>query len=196
MKTLFSDDCVKQLELGLGRMLQEVTNPAEDFDHIERTPHRVVLAYQELLGGVWQDPAAILQTSFKESSYNQMITVESIDFVSVCIHHLLPFYGECTFAYLPDKRIVGLSKIPRMVDILAHRPQVQERLTQQIVDTFQNVVNPLGCGATIRAWHGCVACRGVRKANVRMRTTALRGYFLDKPEVRQEFLAGVNGHGK
>ena len=79
-----------------------------------------------------------------------------------------------------------------MVDILAHRPQVQERLTQQIVDVFQETVRPLGCGAMVHAWHGCVACRGVRKANVRMRTTALRGYFLEKPECKNEFLAGVN----
>jgi GTP cyclohydrolase I len=172
-------------------MLSEVA--PEDIEHTKQTPRRVTAAYAELLSGVDKDPAEVLRTSFEESSYNQMITVESIDFMSVCVHHLLPFYGTCTFAYLPDKRIVGLSKIPRMVDILAHRPQVQERLTQQIVDVFQEVVQPLGCGALIKAWHGCVALRGVKKANARMRTTALRGYFLNKPEVKAEFLAGVNG---
>jgi GTP cyclohydrolase I len=103
----------------------------------------------------------------------------------------LPFYGQVTFAYLPDKRIVGLSKIPRMIDILARRPQVQERLTQQIVDVFQDVVQPLGCGAMIRAWHGCVALRGIKKANARMRTTALRGYFLEQASVKAEFLKGA-----
>jgi len=191
MKPTFSQHAASLLGEAIRQMLSEVA--ADDTEHTSETPRRVVAAYSELLNGVTKDPAEILRTSFEESSYNQMITVEAIDFISVCVHHLLPFYGQVTFSYLPDKRIVGLSKIPRMVDILAHRPQVQERLTQQIVDVFDATVQPLGCGAMIRAWHGCVACRGVRKANVRMRTTALRGYFLDKPEVKQEFLASVNG---
>ncbi len=191
MTPTFSSTCADLLGAAIGQMLSEVAG--EDVEHISETPRRVVAAYAELLSGVRQDPVAALCTSFEEAHYNQMITVESIDFISVCVHHLLPFYGQAHFAYLPDKRIVGLSKIPRMIDILAKRPQVQERLTQQIVDTFYDTVEPLGCGAMVRAWHGCVACRGVKKANVRMRTTALRGYFLDKPEVKQEFLAGVNG---
>ena len=186
----FSEDCAIRLAGAIDQMLKEVAG--DDTEHIDRTPHRVVVAYAELLSGVREDPAHVLRVSFEESHYNQMIHVDSIDFVSVCVHHLLPFYGQVFFSYLPDKRIVGLSKIPRMVDILSHRPQVQERLTQQIVDTFHDTVQPLGCGAMVKAWHGCVACRGVRKANVRMRTTALRGYYI-KPEVKAEFLAGVNG---
>ena len=191
MTTTFSHQCATMLGDAIAQMLSEVAG--EDREHIKETPRRVVAAYAELLNGVHKDPAEVLRTSFEEARYDQMITVESIDFISVCVHHLLPFYGVVHFSYLPYQRIVGLSKIPRMVDILAHRPQVQERLTQQIVDTFQEVVAPLGCGAMVKAWHGCVACRGVRKANIRMRTTALRGYFLDKPEVKAEFLAGLNG---
>jgi len=187
----FSTQCKFDLENAIRQMLSETVSAEED--HIERTPERLVKAYEELFSGVGQDPAAVLRVSFEEVQYNQMITVESIDFVSVCMHHLLPFFGFVSFAYIPNKKVVGLSKIPRMVEIIARRPQVQERLTQQIVDVFQETVMPLGCGAMVRAWHGCVACRGVRKDNVRMRTTALRGVFLDKPEVKAEFLAGVNG---
>lgn len=193
--TIFTPTTEVAIRNGISSMLTEIMGP-EDRCHIDRTPERVAKMYSELLAGVKEDPASVLRTSFEEAAYNEMITVEGIDFISVCAHHLLPFYGVCNFAYLPDKKIVGLSKIPRMVDILSRRPQVQERLTQQLVDVFQEVVQPLGCGAMIRAWHGCVACRGVRKANVRMRTTALRGYFLEKPEVKAEFLAGINGYGK
>jgi GTP cyclohydrolase I len=177
------------LSEAIDQLLTEVS--PNDLEHIAQTPHRFVAAFAELLAGVNEDPAECLRISFEESKYNQMITVENIDFMSVCVHHLLPFYGQVTFAYLPDKRIVGLSKIPRMIDILARRPQVQERLTQQIVDVFQDVVQPLGCGAMIRAWHGCVALRGIKKANARMRTTALRGYFLEQASVKAEFLKGA-----
>ena len=194
MPDLLSKDTESSLRLALQKMMRDVTNPndPEDVEHILRTPERVVKAYAELLSGVHQDPENLLRTSFAASSCDEMVTVETIDFVSVCIHHLLPFYGQAYFAYIPKGRIVGLSKIPRMVDILAHRPQVQERLTNQIADLFQKVVEPLGCGVVIRAWHGCVACRGVLKPNIRMRTTALRGVFADKAGVKEEFLAGVN----
>ena len=193
MKTIFSERCNTMMIAAIGQMLSEIAEPGFNH-HVERTPTRVVNAYSELLSGVREDPALVLRISFEETSYDEMVTVEDIDFVSVCAHHLLPFFGFCHFAYLPDKRIVGLSKIPRMIEILARRPQVQERLTRQIVDVFQQEIQPLGCGVMIRAWHGCVACRGVRKANLRMRTTALRGYFRDKPEVKSEFLAGINHH--
>lgn len=175
------------LSEGIRQMLSEFGEVGQE-NHTEGTPLRVVESYRELFSGVGKDPAEVLRVSFEEAHYNQMITVESIDFVSSCQHHLLPFYGTVNFSYLPDKRIVGLSKIPRMIDILARRPQVQERLTQQIVDTFQETVQPLGCAAMVRAWHACAAIRGVKKPNIRMRTTALTGYFLAKPAVKEEFL--------
>src|ERR1051325_7675633 len=125
--SILSIQCQEHLADAIRQMLSEVSAPV-DGAHIERTPERVVKAYMDLLSGVAEDPAEVLRLSFEESAYNEMIVVENIDFVSVCFHHLLPFYGVCHFAYLPDKRIVGLSKIPRMVDILSRRPQVQEKL--------------------------------------------------------------------
>ena len=169
-------------------LLAEVTTEA-DAEHIADTPSRVVKAYAELMSGVDYDPASVLKVGFKEAAYNELVSVVDIDFVSLCMHHLLPFYGQAHFAYLPNKYIVGLSKIPRMVEILARRPQIQERLTQQIVDVFQHVVKPRGCGVVVEAWHACAAIRGVRQPNVRMRTTALRGWFLQKPHLKEEFLA-------
>lgn len=163
-------------------------SPSENEEHSAGTPDRVVRSFVELFSGVGVDPASVLKVGFNEASYNEMISVERISFVSVCHHHLLPFYGTVDFAYLPNKHIVGLSKIPRMIEILARRPQIQERLTQQIVDVFQENVKPLGCAAMIRAWHACAAIRGVRQPNIQMRTTALTGYFLEKPAVKAEFL--------
>ncbi len=157
------------------------------YEHVEGTPRRVVKAYAELMSGIGQDAASVLTTRFS-TGINEMVGVENIDFVSLCMHHLLPFSGVVHFAYIPDKKLVGLSKIPRMIDILSRRPQVQEKLTQEIVDTFQEVVKPRGCGAMVEASHGCVALRGVGKPGTKMRTTALTGIFLEKPEVKNEFL--------
>lgn len=161
------------------------------FDHVDGTPDRVVRAYKELFSGVGCDPASVLRTSFQESDYNQMIIVKDIDFNSMCMHHLLPFHGVVHFGYLPKGRVVGLSKIPRLVEVLSHRPQIQEKLTQQLVDIFQEVIQPLGCGAVVEAWHACAGMRGVRKPRARMRTTALTGLFLSNSDARGEFLLGI-----
>jgi GTP cyclohydrolase I len=179
------------LEAGIAHILAEISNGDHNGEHLKNTPQRYVRGFLELVSGLKQDPASVLKTAFTENHYNQMIAVEQIDFVSICAHHLLPFYGIVNFAYLPNKKVVGLSKIPRMIEILSRRPQIQEQLTQQIVDTFQKVVQPLGCGCMIEAWHACVGIRGVRKPNTRMRTTALAGFFLTKPSVKEEFLMGV-----
>ena len=178
------------LEAGIGQMMADIF-PDGDGDHITDTPQRYVRGMMELISGVNQDPAAVLKTGFAESHYDQMISVEDIDFVSLCKHHLLPFHGFVHFGYIPDQRIVGLSKIPRMVEIIARRPQTQEQLTQQLVQVFQETLNPLGCIAMVEAWHACVGIRGIRKPNSRMRTTALTGLFLTKPAVKEEFLLGV-----
>lgn len=165
--------------------------------HVRGTPMRVAQAFAELFSGVGQDPAAVLTTCFEENHYDQMITVCNIDFVSICAHHLLPFHGQAHFAYLPDKQIVGLSKIPRMVEILARRPQIQERLTQQLATVFQETVKPRGCAIMVEAWHACVGVRGVRKPGVSMRTTALTGLFLSNPAAKEEFLlTALRGNGK
>jgi len=166
-------------------------NPA----HREETPQRVVNAFKELMYGHLVDPRTILSTAFEEGRYDQMIVVSNIDFVSLCEHHLLPFYGKVHFGYLPDKKIVGLSKIPRLVEALSRQAQVQECFTQQLASIFQEVVTPLGCGAVVTAWHSCVAIRGVRKPNVNMRTVALTGNFRN-PDVKVEFLTAVRMNGE
>lgn len=188
--SILSDKGRGALQIAVAQMLAEIS-PTEDRHHFQDTPRRYVKGLLELIAGVNQDPAAVLKTGFEENHYNQMVSVEQIDFVSLCYHHLLPFHGVVHFAYLPNKRVVGLSKIPRMVEILARRPQIQERLTQQIVEVFQKAVQPKGCACMIEAWHSCVGIRGVRKPNTRMRTTALTGWFLARPAVKEEFLLSV-----
>lgn len=156
--------------------------------HKADTPKRVVKAYTELFSGVGVNAASVLCTSFEEGEYDEMVHVESIDFTSVCMHHLLPFSGKAHFAYLPDKKIVGLSKIPRLIEVLAHRPQIQEQLTRQIGQVFMDTVQPKGCGVVMYdVSHSCTAIRGVRKPSARMRTTALFGCF-KSGSVKSEFL--------
>jgi GTP cyclohydrolase IA len=161
-------------------------------DHIKKTPLRVVKALQELLSGYQVDVAETLTTSFEIGKYNQMITVQDIKFTSLCAHHMLPFFGRMHFAYIPDGKIVGLSKIPRMIDALSRRLQVQETLGEEIVTTFQNIVKPKGCALMIESTHMCMSIRGVRKEGALMRTTALRGIFEKDASAKAEFLSGVN----
>jgi GTP cyclohydrolase I len=150
--------------------------------------------YAELFDGLHKDPASTLDAIFEED-HREMVIVRDIPFYSMCEHHLLPFHGLAHFGYLPDGRIVGLSKIARLVDCLSRRPQVQERLSGVIVDTFCEVLRPLGCGVVIEAEHLCMTMRGVRKPGSRMVTTALRGVFRDSAETRGEFLANIRGIG-
>lgn len=159
-------------------------------EHYRDTPARVVKAYEEYFWGIDRDPAAELRTSFDEEHYSQMVTVAHIEFVSYCAHHLVPFMGKYTFSYIPNSHVVGLSKIPRMVQVLCARPQVQESLSQQIVSTFQETVKPIGCGVVMDAFHCCMSCRGV-KTWATTRTTALAGVFLADASVKAEFLSLV-----
>ena len=173
---------------------EEVKKVISD-DHIRDTPDRVVKAFEEYFSGVHEDPEEVLTKGFEVGTYNQMIFVKNISFVSFCAHHITPITGRVHFAYLPKEKIVGLSKIPRLIEIYARRPQVQEKMTQEIVDTFQNVVRPDGCGAVVEAVHLCMTIRGVRKENAVTRTTALKGVFTDKG-IKDEFLDGIKGeHG-
>lgn len=182
----FTPPTAQAIRTAIGMIMQEVTG--DDLDHhVRDTPNRVLLAYEELMSGVGDDPAAVLKTTFAEDC-DELVVVSDIDFVSLCMHHLLPFVGKIHFGYLPDQQVVGLSKIPRMVEILARRPQIQERLGREIVRTFQEVVKPKGCGVIIDAWHGCVGVRGVRKPGAKMRTVALQGLFRDKVTLKDEFL--------
>jgi GTP cyclohydrolase I len=159
-------------------------------EHIEGTPYRITNAIIEMLSGCWEDPEVALKT-FSESTYDEIIYVNDIAFVSNCAHHNLPFVGKCHFGYLPDGKIVGLSKIPRLIKIYAKRPQVQEKLTQEIVDTFMKIVKPHGCGLIMEAWHMCMMIRGVEQTPAYTKTTALRGKFKDDKSLKEEYLDGV-----
>jgi GTP cyclohydrolase IA len=184
------------LEYALWQMLVHMcpTDPESEVgigqEHIHGTPKRVVAAFKEYFSGVHQDPEEVLRQGFEPGPYDAMIFVKNIGFTSFCAHHLIPFIGKVHFAYLPAQRIVGLSKIPRLIEVYSHRPQVQENLSTQIVDTFMKVVTPHGCGVVIEAVHMCMSVRGVRKEDAVTRTTALRGAFI-RPEVKSEFLDGI-----
>ena len=157
-------------------------------EHTEHTPLRYVRALRELTSGAGVDARSVLRTEFEEDGYDQMIVVKDIAFTSLCAHHLLPFIGAAHFAYLPDKRIVGLSKIARLIDVLSRRPQVQERLTQEVVNIFYSVVQPKGCALVMEANHLCMSIRGVRKTGALTKTIALMGIYRDDPSAKAEFL--------
>ena len=151
------------------------------------TPKRVVKALTEMTAGRFIDPVACLGTMFNDTC-DQMVLVRGVRFVSLCEHHLLPFIGECSVGYIPNGKVVGLSKIPRLVEAYARRPQMQERLTQQIANTMMDVLQPLGVGVVMRAHHSCMGCRGVRQPDADMVTSCLLGIMRQR-EVRAEFLS-------
>ncbi len=154
------------------------------------TPRRVVAALQEMTCGYHDDPAAILAVTFNGDEYDEMIVVRNVDFVSLCEHHVLPFTGTADLAYIPGNgRIVGLSKLARLVECFARRLQVQERMTQQIAAAMEEHLRPQGVGVVVRARHSCMACRGVRKAEAEMVTSTMLGALRDEPAARAEFLS-------
>lgn len=151
------------------------------------TPDRVARSFEFLTRGYRQDPREVIGTALFTEEYSEMIIVRDIDFFSLCEHHLIPFYGRAHVAYVPDKHIVGISKIARMVECFARRLQVQERMTQQIAATLSEALDPHGVGVVIRAEHMCMRMRGVEKPNSVVVTSALLGCF-QKKETRQEFM--------
>lgn len=152
------------------------------------TPKRVVKAYGEMFAGYNQDPREILERSFGEiGNFNGIIYSGPTPFHSTCEHHLLPFSGVAHFAYLPKDRVVGLSKMSRLVRCFAKRRQIQERLTSQIADTFNEVFEPRGCGVVLKATHSCMTCRGVEMEDVSMKTAYMVGEFVDDPTLKREF---------
>ena len=153
--------------------------------HFRGTPARVARLYRELTNGYLMNPADILKTF--HSKHNELIVVSDINCFSLCPHHLLIYRGKMHFGYVPDGKIVGLSKIPRLIQAMASRPIVQEDLVSEIADTFMSVVQPLGCVARATGCHDCVAVRGVRCHEAQMTTVALRGLFREKPTLVEEF---------
>ena len=155
---------------------------------LKRTPERVAKALQYLTHGYDLDPAAILKGAMFREDYSQMVLVKDIEVYSMCEHHMLPFFGKAHIAYVPNGCIVGLSKIPRVVDAFARRLQVQERLTDQIRDCIHDTLKPLGVAVVIEAQHLCMQMRGIQKQNSVTTTSAFTGIFLDDPRTREEFI--------
>ena len=155
---------------------------------LAKTPARVARAYEFLTSGYAQDPKAVINGALFVEEYSEMILCRDIDFFSLCEHHLLPFFGKCHVAYLPKGRIIGLSKIPRLVDAFARRLQVQERLTQQIAESLQTALEPRGVGVVIAAQHWCMTTRGVRQVMAATVTSRMTGECRE-PELRRDLLA-------
>jgi GTP cyclohydrolase IA len=155
---------------------------------LDRTPERVENALRYLTSGYAQDVHAILNDALFVENYDEMVVVKDIDFFSLCEHHLLPFIGKCHVAYMPRRKIVGLSKIPRLVEMYSRRLQVQERLTTQIANTLNEVLQPRGVAVVMEGIHLCMLMRGVEKQNSKAVTSAMLGAFRDRPETRAEFM--------
>jgi GTP cyclohydrolase I len=156
------------------------------------TPERIARMYAELFSGLYQDPKALLARPFDEE-HKEMVILKNIPFYSLCEHHFLPFHGEAHVGYVPEGRIVGVSKLARVVDILARRPQMQERLTSQVADAIMEGLRPDGVAVVIEAEHLCLTMRGVQKPGARMITSAIRGGFRRRGVTRSEFLSLVQG---
>lgn len=158
------------------------------------TPERVVRAYDEFFAGYGQDPEAVLARTFDEvESYDEMVLVRDIEFASHCEHHMVSFTGLAHVAYLPDRRVVGLSKLARVVDLFARRLQIQEKLTVQIADAIDRVLQPKGVAVVLEARHDCMATRGVHKPAARTITSRMTGAFRADPSLRREFLGRIGG---
>lgn len=175
---------VKSLLLNLGE------NPARE--GLEKTPRRVAASLKYLTSGYHKDVKQVLNGAIFDEKYDEMVVLTDIQLFSLCEHHLLPFYGKCHVAYIPDGKIVGLSKIPRLVDVFARRLQVQERLTSQIAECLMDILNPQGVGVVIEALHLCMAMRGVEKNNAVCLTSSMLGVFRSDQRSRQEFLSLIN----
>ena len=176
------------------RTLIEWAGDDPDREGLVDTPERVVRAYEEFFAGYFEDPVAMLTTTFEETAdYDEMIVMRDIRLESHCEHHIVPILGKVHIGYLPSNRVVGISKLARVVEVFAKRMQIQERLTAQIGDTIQEVLQPRGVGVVIEAAHQCMTTRGVRKPGVSMVSSHMLGSFRDDPTTRQEFLSIIGG---
>ena len=169
------------------KLLSELGEDAQR-EGLERTPERVEKALRYLTSGYGQDLNAILNDALFVENYDEMVVVKDIDFFSLCEHHLLPFFGKAHVAYMPGRKIVGLSKIPRLVEMFSRRLQVQERLTTQIANTLDEALQPRGVAVVMEAMHLCMLMRGVEKQNSKAITSAMLGMFRERPETRAEFM--------
>ncbi len=163
-----------------------------DREGLQETPARVARMYAELFSGLKRDPRELLHKTFTQK-YDEMVLVKDIRFASICEHHLMPFFGKAHIAYLPKGKIVGLSKLARIVDLVARRPQVQERITEELADLLVDELSPRGAGVILEATHTCMTVRGVRKPDSLCTTSAMRGVFRDNPPSRSELMALIYG---
>jgi len=161
-------------------------------DGLQKTPQRVARMYAELLSGYRTDPIALVNGAIFEVKYDEMVLVRDIEFYSLCEHHVLPFMGRAHVAYIPNGKVLGLSKIPRIVDMYARRLQVQERMTRQIADFLRDTLQPQGVAVVVEAMHLCSMMRGVKKHDARMTTSAMHGAFRSNLATRQEFLDNIS----
>lgn len=157
-----------------------------------KTPDRVSRMYSEIIEGYDVDPIQLINGALFDVDYDDMIVVKDIEFYSLCEHHMLPFYGRAHVAYIPDGKVIGLSKIPRIVEMYARRLQVQERMTSQIAHLIQDALNPKGVAVVVEGAHMCAMMRGVKKSEANMTTRTLLGDFKDNESLRQEFIAHIN----
>jgi GTP cyclohydrolase I len=160
-----------------------------DREGLVRTPGRIARMFEELTAGYQVDPQRLINDAIFHVKYDEMVIVRDIDFYSLCEHHMLPFLGRAHVAYIPNGTVIGLSKIPRIVEMFARRLQVQERMTRQIADFLEDTLEPQGVAVVIEGHHMCAAMRGVKKANARMVTSAMLGSFRDSQATREEFFA-------
>jgi len=175
------EDLVREMIVRLGE------DPARE--GLTRTPNRVHRAYEYLLKGYREDPEAMLKDALFSVSYDEMVIIKDVEMFSLCEHHMLPFFGKVHVAYIPNGKVIGLSKIPRLVEIFSRRLQIQERLTTQIAETIQKTIQPQGVGVVIEARHLCMMMRGVEKQHSAAVTSSMLGSFRDEQETRTEFLS-------
>lgn len=187
---------VSQSQDPIERMAEHILGSlGEDIerDGLRDTPKRYAKVMRELTQGYTQDPADVLQSAMFDVTYDEMVIVKDIELFSLCEHHMLPFFGRIHVAYIPQKKVIGLSKTARIVDIFARRLQIQERLTQQVAETIQEAIEPAGVGVVCEAQHLCMMMRGVEKQHSATITSAMMGVFRDNPKTREEFLSLVSG---
>ncbi len=179
------------------RTLIEWAGDDPDREGLTGTPARVVRAYEDFFAGYHEDPVALLATTFEETDdYDEMVVLRDIRLETHCEHHIIPILGKVHIGYLPSERVVGISKLARLVEVFAKRMQIQEALTAQIADTIQEVLKPRGVGVIVEAAHQCMTTRGVRKPGVSMVTSRMLGCFRDDSSTRREFLSMVENNGR
>lgn len=188
----YNDTITRELERYYKQVLDGLGEDSQR-DGLIKTPERAAKAMQYLTKGYEEDPQLILQSALFDESYNEMVLVKDIEVYSLCEHHILPFFGKAHVAYIPNGKVVGLSKIPRVVDVFARRLQVQERLTHEILEAIHDALQPLGVAIIVEARHMCMMMRGVQKQNSVTTTSAFKGEF-EKAETRGEFLKLVSSN--